>query len=688
MRRVIQIACACMVLFSGGKGFAQEDRPPIIPTPQGEGQEGQQQHHSGSLASLFEKIKEADPILQAGLKAGLLRQAQQVLPFVVVVNNPGSYLYAISQWESMVRFPILWDDGSVESRENIARFVRAYKPDRVLELRERNGWTLGQGFDERGSQIDRALAMALNEQATDWRPVLESIRTQGVVSPGIVLTDPTEQAWAGALALAAGRFQPIGYMERPARIHEQLDPEQATRIEVQLQLLARSTNRTWNTLGDEIDAITLAMNTGTQIKTGSGARDRLALTDRLGRREVTGKGQRWAYCGQLIGNEAQSVYRAMCALFLEIDQAFIWDGYPASQPWSAYDGTEASKTLEEAGMSVELHDLPRNGIENWYLRQVRPIGSAEGEPGSSLMILMNSKGSNKRFDLDGGRQEEGYAGDMPMLAAPAIMHIVHSFSAQLPHNRNTIAARLLERGVFAYTGSVDEPFLGGFVPTPEVARRFSAGVPFAAAVRYTERDAWKITVLGDPLITPGSGGRRIEASLDIDSLIDLSERVKERVKEQDFAGALRDLVVLGRDKDAARLASALLSQKPENFRPDAALIAMPALQRSGEFIAMIDCFEHLDTKGRTNGIMQDLLWLVSPYVLARAEQDPSLRARVEALLRGSLRAGQKINDAERLAMQLRKTSLSAALGVLEGLRADMNENQRRELDRAIDRVKR
>ncbi len=687
MRRAIQSVCVSVLFLCGGLCAAQEDRPPIIPTPQGV-PDDQKKTHSGSLAELFEKINEADPILQAGLKAGLLRQAQQSLPFVVIVDNPGSYLYAISQWESMIRFPILWDDGSVESREHIARFVRAYKPDRVLKLDERNGWVLPRDFEERSSQIDRALGMALSEQASDWRPVLESIREQGIVSPGIVLTDPSEQAWAGGLALAAGRFQPIAYMERPARIHAQLDPEQATQIEVQFELLARSTGSTWNTLGDEIDAITLAMNTGTQIKTGAGPRDRLALTDRLGRRDHSGNGQRWAYCGQLIGNESQSVYRAMCALFLEIDQSFIWDGYPADQPWGMYDGTEAGKSLEEMGFEVELHDLPRNGIDHWYLRQVRPIGTADMSPGSSMLILMNTKGTAHRFDLEGGRQEETYAGDLPMMQVPGVMHIVHSFSAQRPFARGTIAGRMLERGVYAYAGSVDEPYLNGFVPTPEVARRFVAGVPFAASVRFTERDSWKITVLGDPLITAGGAGRRIEASLDIDSLIDLNDRVKDRIKENDFAGAIGDLVLLGRDEDAARLATALLKERPEDFSPDAAMIAMPALQRTGEFTAMVDCFEHLDTSGRKNGIMQDLLWLVSPYVLARAENDPSLRARVEALLRSSLRSSQKINDAERVAMQLRRTSLSSALSVLESLRADLTENQRRELDNAIARVKR
>jgi hypothetical protein len=86
--------------------------------------------------------------------------------------------------------------------------------------------------------------------------------------------------------------------------------------------------------------------------------------------------------------------------------------------------------------------------------------------------------------------------------------------------------------------------------------------------------------------------------------------------------------------------------------------------------------------------MQDLLWLSSPYLLARGGQDVDLLARVEALLRGNLREGQTISDAERLAMHLRSRSLDAALGVLESLRPDLSEGQRKMLDRAITRVKR
>ncbi len=687
MRRSIRTVGLGFVLFSKCVCGAQEDPPPVIPTPQGAQQDSGKQI-SGSLPALFTKINESDPLIRAGQKAGLLRQAQKTLPFVVLVDDAESYLYALSQWEGMARFPILWDDGSVESRENNARFVRAYKPEHVLSLKDDGGWAFPDDADGRSEAIDRAIGKALNEQQSDWRPVLRSLREQGSVSPGIVLTDPSEQAWAGAAALSAGRFQAIGYMRRPARPHEKLDVELATQIENQAILLARSTGSSWNQMGDEIDAITLAMNTGTTIQTGPGKNDRFATSDRIGRHGSNGIGERWAYCGQLIGNESQTVYRAMCALFLEIDQAFVWDGYPAGRPWSFYDGSQAAQELEDKDMRVESHDLPRNTIDDWYLRLVRPIGDGEGGPGSSLLMLMNSKGSPWRFDLEGGQSEEGYSGDVPMLRVPALLHLVHSYSLYRPTNRNTVGGRLLERGVYAYVGSVDEPFLNAFVPTPDVAKRLAGGVSFAAAVRHPEFQLWKIAVLGDPLITVGTAGQRIDAELAIDTLVDLDDRLKQRLQDEEFAGAISDLVLLGRDEDASRLAIALMNDKAEAFTPEAALAAMGALQRAGYFVEMVDCYERLGSEGRADGMMQDLLWLVSPYVLARGEQDASLRARTEALLRSSLRSRQEIRDAERLAMQLRKRSLDAALGVLESLRADLSESQRAQLDRAIARVRR
>ena len=687
------------MLLCAGVARAQEggEKPPIIPRAQEAGDQKTEQV-SGSLSELFARIDEVEPVRRAGLRAALLRQVQMTLPFVVLVDDAPSYLYAISQWEAMVRFPVLWDDGSVESREHIARFVRAYRPEKVLRLEDDNDWAFGGSREERAAAIERSFAKALDENHDDWRDTIKAINDQGVVSPGVVLTDPGDDAWPAALALAAGRFQPIGFMTKPANVWKPLEPEAADLIEREAERLAKSTGRSWDALGDEIDAITVVMNTGTQIKTGGSVRSRLATSDRVGRREHNGAGERWAWCGQIIGNESRSTYQAMCSLFLELDQAFIWDGYNSTPPWVDYDGTKAASVLEEAGLRVELNDQPKHGIDYWYNRMVNPIADREGEAGSALLMLMNSKGSSTRFDLPGPIAEEGRPGDLPILELPAALHIVHSFSLQQPMNPRTVGGRLLERGVYAYAGSVDEPYLSGFVPTPAIAQRLAAGVAFGTAIRWFDGDvqasgfdpsrAWKIAVLGDPLTTLGSAGRRTQAELLIDSLVDLDLQSKQRLKDGEFEGALEDLVLLGRDKDAARLAKALMSDQPASFTPGMALMALPVLQRAGEFVAMVDCYDRLDRDGRQNELMQDLLWLVSPYLLARGElNDASLLARVEALLRTNLRNGQKIRDAERLAMHLRSRSLGDALGVLEGLRAELNENQTQMLDKAIDRVK-
>ena len=85
--------------------------------------------------------------------------------------------------------------------------------------------------------------------------------------------------------------------------------------------------------------------------------------------------------------------------------------------------------------------------------------------------------------------------------------------------------------------------------------------------------------------------------------------------------------------------------------------------------------------------MRDLLWLSSPYLLARSANDPEEQSRLYAMLRANIRDDQKIQDAEDLAMSMRRTSLASAVGILESLRPTLNERQARELDKAIARVR-
>ena len=650
---------------------------------------------SGTLGGVFAQIEQQEAIRRAGLKANVLRQIQTVLPMVVVVHDAPSYLHAIANWEGGLRFPILWDDGSVESREHIARFVRGFDPKKVIDLRlsltdEADGWASKWNSDRNNRQqmFSFALSSAVDSKVMDWNKSFIELDAQGVVSPGIVVCDVTDKTWAAALALCAGRLQPIVFTKKPSGVYQTMSLEDSDALERIIERAAQTSGHSWKAIGDDIDAITLAMNTGTRIKTGSGERQILATTDRIGRLESGGTGARWAFCGQLIGNESRTVYQAMCALFLEFDQGFVWDGYGSDGSWGQYDGTQAGAVLEKVKLKTEVHDEPKNSLRDWKLRMVRPISEAREESTTSAgMMLMNSKGASNYFDLLGTVDGTGKPGHLPILGVPMGLHVVHSFSLQYPMNRTTVGGRLLERGMFVYAGSVDEPFLSAFVPTPTIAKRLGGTLAFAAAVRYDNSKVWKVTVLGDPLMTIGPAGNRLDDAITIPGGVELGLRYRDRLGDGEFAGAIRDLAMLGRDDAAARISKALLKDRIKAFDSDVAMAAIPVFFRTGDYIEILDAYERLDADGQVDGLMQDVLWLISPYILARYAGDETELSRVHALLRANLRTGQKILDAESLAMSMRNRSMAGAVGVMESLRPTLNTNQARMLDRAIARVR-
>ncbi len=617
-------------------------------------------------------LEKADPVGRAGLRASLMRQTQRIVPVVVIVRDEGAYLDAISSWEGPVRFPILFDDGTVQARENIGRFVRKFKPEQVLEHQSRNTQSFAPTRAGREVQIHKAYALALKDHSGSWEETFDELHADGVYSPGVVVTDANDKAWAGALALAAGRIQQLVFVQDVQQPRaKNLTPEQGDLLETTIEQAVESKKLRWREIGDEVDAITLALNISTRIKTGAKARDSVAITDRIGRMDRDGSGARWAYAGQIIGTTEQCVYQAMCALFLEIDSAFLWDGYTDKKPWVDYDMTATARELASANLSVEVHDMPNYKIDHWRMRMLRAVDAS--------LVMINSKGSQTRFDLPHG---PAWPGDLPVFRHPVMIHMVHSFSMQTPTSERTIGGRLLARGVYAYAGSVDEPYLNAFVPSPLIARRLVGSMNFGVAVRYDNGKVWKIAVLGDPLITTGVAGARLGITIDNKDFVDLKERVSERVKEQDFEGAISDLVMLGRDHDAARLAKALMADRPEVFTGRCALAAIPALFRDWNSEEVVSAFERLEPEDRLSLRMQDFLWFSSRALLAR-KQD----YRVEALLRANLRAGQELGDAEELARFIRRRSVPDAVAVLESLRITLSEGQRTMLDRAIKRIR-
>ncbi|QKK07103.1 MAG: hypothetical protein HND58_02305 [Planctomycetota bacterium] len=285
----------------------------------------------------------------------------------------------------------------------------------------------------------------------------------GHTSPGVILADePRPRVDRGSGH--RGRPGRADFLDRVPRTgHQRLarhgpggDPS------AQLDEFCASQPLAWRDLGDAIDAVTICGALPARIKTS--ANEFVATTDRVGRAANSPDGARWAWAGQVFGSEPLAAYRAMCSIFQRPRSTWTFDGYGSTEPWVQWDGSRASKSLGDAGLLAMLDDEPHNTAADWKLRAERPVHAG--------LILINSSGNRGWFDLGNTRAN---AGDVPLLDVPAAVHMVHSWSAVAPDRATTVAGRWLQRGAFAYIGSVHEPYLQAFVPTPMIAEPHARG---------------------------------------------------------------------------------------------------------------------------------------------------------------------------------------------------------------------
>jgi hypothetical protein len=523
------------------------------------------------------------PALRLGLRADQVRTRLPVLPTLVIVKDATSFVDAIAEWRVNQRFPILWDDGTPTAREHIARFARAFKPKKTLRWSSSRRTMSEWGADT--ALVENAVGRAWTLDGTqplegfDRAGVLKLWKELQLTPPGIAVAAKDDPAWPAALALAAGRGMPIFWTTSSRRLDAPMSVADADILARSIEQFAESSGFSWKSLGDDLDAIALCASipqTITGTRTGI-----IATTDRLGRTADN----RWAYAAQNPGLPPAAVYRAMCALFLPTNrQAWIFDSYPDEPGWNEYSGVVAEKLLAELKWSVASVQKPAGTIDAWR--------RATKDPLAADLILVNTKGEKNQFHLASGT---GALRDLPMLSTPPVVYFVHSFSAQFVGTRETLAGRWLDRGAAAYIGSVDEPQLSGFMPTPAVAARFSAQVPLAAAPRFDNAPAHKITIIGDPLLTFGNPAPAPATDTRAPSLpnaVDLADEVRTLVRA-DLAEGIWTLVILGRDDDAAKLAAALAKTGPAQWNPAAALAGASALYRTGKLDDLKELFKRL-----------------------------------------------------------------------------------------------
>jgi hypothetical protein len=628
------------------------------------------------LGDILAQFDALPPPQRVGARALALRESQIVADSVLLVDSPEAAGQVMTAWRGLFRFPILIDDGSVGAAENIARFVRAFKPSRVVRWNPEAPpvWPGDQG--ERAKRMIEILGGTLQMEtpAENMKQILERMRELRIGPQGVVAINPDDPSWIAGVALAAARVQVIVFIQPDRRVNGAMDGTAMRDLTESIHAQLRVLGAEWTEPGDEIDMVTLAANLPLRVGLGEEGKDDKALTDLVGRHRA-GVGNRWAWAGALFGDPQDALYRAMCGLFLPTKSAWLFDGYGQGDPWDLYDATTAGRTLADAGYTVTVHDTPANRLDDWR---------RACDPGIETdLVLINSKGNMNFFEIGG---EKAWCGDIPLLDRPVVVHMVHSWSSRVPGSARTVAGRWLEHGAYAFYGSVDEPFLNAFVQTPRLALRFLSGMPLGVACRQDGGPPWKLNVLGDPLITfapDSTAGRRIGPDLPIRSVSPVDAAATEALKNEDFAAALRGLTLAGRDEDAARLADALIRQRPEAVTPEVARSAVMPLFRQGRVDAVPAAFAALSPDDAKTLLLRDALWHAGRRVLARGPD-----TRTEGLLARNLREGQEEHDAVEIATHIAtRAGTREAVYFLEGVSPTLrNERQQKVVADAIRRL--
>lgn len=604
-----------------------------------------------------------------------VRRACQVIPTLVIVPDEASYVEAIAHWTPTRRFPILIDDTTRATREDIARFVRAFEPKEVVRWQAPS--TAGTPAE---ATITQALARTQGWKQGEIEPAaFLNMHWAQHHPPGVVATRVGDSAWPAALALAAFRNQPIVFVPTDKVPGSLASVFPSSEIDSLSEFLAKacddlsvtSPGVRWRAVGDEIETLTLCLNC--PVKASIGGKDEVATTDQLGRLgTVAAPGARWGWAGQIFGSQSQSTYRAMCALFLNSTRAWVFDGYESTPQWNAYDGTAAAEVLRKARFDVELVDDPKGSEREWRTRAEKPV--------KADLITVTTMGNHDFFELKPGICRPG---DVPCLSLPSAVHFTHSWSAQWPARRDTVAGRWLERGVYAYIGSVQEPYLQGFVTTPGVASRWATGGTWGLVGRHDGgrfAQPWKIAVFGDPLMLFGDPIARTAEPLPLMGCTSVSESAARDLKEGRYGSALSNYVLLGKDDIVARLALALSREKQASQTPGALASAIEPVFRVGTPQQVIDLYAILPSSDAKDPILRDVLWHAAHALLKDSPERRTLD-----VLRANLRDDVLERDATELARAWSLTSSRAdALAMLQELRPRYsNTPQKDALEKAI-----
>ena len=179
--------------------------------------------------------------------------AREVVDQVCLVPDVPSFLEAISSWDQGHYFPILFDD--VESS---FRFIRAFKPARIVRLPRPAAPVPAGKLWQRAVEVVGA-SWTVDEGPNASRPSGEAPpKGLGLTPPGVVFSSPNAPMLAGAVALAAGRFQPLLRLDSDKRSGDVLTLDGVEAFDRSIAQTVGHRVPNHGQLGDDCDFLTIA----------------------------------------------------------------------------------------------------------------------------------------------------------------------------------------------------------------------------------------------------------------------------------------------------------------------------------------------------------------------------------------------------------------------------------------------
>ena len=567
-----------------------------------------------------------------GRRVAVAESNRPIAPIVVLVPDVATYLREVGKWTPEAQWPVL-----IEDTELAPMFIRAFKPKHVLRVPAAP--PLPTDSTEREelmrSAVTRSWGGAEGETPEDafekfrWKP------------PGVAVTNASDPAWPAAVAIAAARGLPLAFLSeeygRPGAI---LDSQRTRQLQLNLEDLVSKTGYRWRDLGDDIDAVAICRSLAarTKLEPEGTARnpyaDRMkgpyALLDSICRHQ---DGTRWAVAGWIWGNEIRSAYMAMSSIFLPRNNVWFFNGYGTSTKRKPYEVAAAAAEGTEFGFQTAVFDGKQGTLDAW-------LGMVMGGLNADVLFA-SSSGRPEFFDL--AENTRGHAVDIPILQKPLALQFIHSFSLQRPMSTNTVGGRFLDHGVYSYIGSVEEPYLGAFIPPALYMKRIMHFVPFLIAGRTwagSFSTIWRLTAIGDPLMLVQPVSRRkikvaefpvIPDAEDVQSIAQ-EQMIGLKENQDGTREVIESLVLIGRDKLAAQVWKTMCGEQNLTIATDAAPAALGPLFRTREFNEFVRAYDRLPPEAQTTQA-RDMLWHLAALRLSSLN-DPDQIMLLATSLRG------------------------------------------------------